>query len=63
MAESSGRRETKKTQDLTSFIRALLEPPRLPEHLLDGPSGDEEESEAKQPRSTYLDYSEVSGSS
>ena len=27
-------------------------PPRLPEHLLDGPSGDEEESEAKGPCST-----------
>ena len=30
----------------------LLEPPRLPEHLMDGPSVDEEESEAKRPCST-----------
>ena len=47
---TGGRRRKPKNPAVT--IAEFLEPPRLPEHLMDGPSGDEEESEAKRPRST-----------
>ena len=46
----SGRRRKCKSPPAASAD--LLEPQRLTEHLTHGPSGDEEESEAKRPRST-----------
>ena len=47
---TGGRRRKRKSPPATSAD--LLEPPRLSEHLMDGPSGDEEESEAKRLCST-----------
>ena len=44
---TGGRRKKHKSPPATSAD--LLEPPRLPEHLMDGPSSDEEENEAKRP--------------
>ena len=57
MADSSGRGHLtggtrRKRKSSPALPTAPLAPPRLPEHLLDGLSGDEEESERKRPRST-----------
>ena len=48
---TGGRRRKHKSPPATSAD--LLEPLRLSEHLMDSPSGDEKESEAKRPRSTW----------